>query len=198
MTNVPTQPVIWNGLSNGRYAVGYPPPTSAHTMPYLAKLAARVSASYLLVLALGALTTSAAQVSQRVTVVVPEVEQLQTSGGEVTLAFQTPAQGERFADVVDNSGTYALSVNTAGNKVTGVLDGTFAAGVTVSVALDAPAGATSLGPVPLATTPRDLVNDVSNVSARGLGMTYIASADETAQPNGAGQTQTVTYTITDQ
>ena len=167
-------------------------------MPYLAKLAARVSASLSLLLALGALAPAAAQASQRVTVVVPQVEQIQTSAGEVTLAFQAPREGERFDDVRDETGTYALTVNTAGNKVTGVLDGSFAEGVSVSVALDAPRGATSQGAVALETTPRDLVTDVSNVSERGLGMTYIASAAETVRPNGGGQTQTVTFTITDQ
>ena len=167
-------------------------------MPYLAKLAARISASLSLALALGALAPAAAQASQRVTIVVPEVEQIATSGGEVTLAFKTPRPGQPFDDVVDATGTYALSVNTAGNKVTGVLSGAYAEGVRLAVGLEAPAGARSHGRVELATVPRDLVGDVARVSARALGITYVASAEGQVRPNGAGETQTVTFTITDQ
>ena len=166
-------------------------------MPYLAKLAARISASLSLLLALGALAPAAAQASQRVTIVVPEVEQIQTSGGEVTLAFETPVAGQDLADVSATT-TYSLSVNTAGNKVTGELGSDYAEGLRLSATMEAPEGARSLGRVALATTPRDLVADVASVSATGLALEYVASADARAFANGTGESQTVTFTITDQ
>ena len=140
---------------------------------------------------------AAAQASQRVTIVIPQVRQIQTSPGAVSMVFQRPPAGGAFADV-DASGTYDLTVNTAGSKITGALDAPFADGVRLAVRLDAPTGATSHGRVELATEARDLVAGVGGVSASGLGMTYTASADASALPNGAGETHVVTYTITDQ
>lgn len=140
---------------------------------------------------------AAAQASQRVTIVVPQIERIQTSPGALSLVFQRPPAGEPFADV-DASGTYDLTVNTAGSKITGALDVPFADGIRLAVRLDAPSGASSLGPVELSTQPRTLVADLAPVAARGLGLTYTASAESSVGPNRAGESHVVTYTITDQ
>ena len=139
-----------------------------------------------------------AQASQRITIVVPEIERIETSVGALTLAFAKPPPGGTFVDVTDATGTYDVTVNTSGNKITAALDEPFADGVRLAVRLDAPPGATSLGRVELATEARNLVAGVGGVAASGLGMTYTASAESSAQPNGAGETHVVTYTITDQ
>ena len=109
-----------------------------------------------------------AQASHPLTIVVPEVERLSTSPDPVRLAFATPPPGEPFAD-----------------------------GIELAVRLEAPVGAASLGCVELQTEPRDLVADVAAVGETGLGIAYTASADVSTLPNGAGETRTVTYTVTD-
>lgn len=149
-------------------------------------------------LTLTASTASAQSASQDVTVVVPEVESLSVSSSALTLTFLAPEVGGSFADVTNATSTYSLTVNTAGNKITGVLDAAYATGITLAVSLAAPSGGASAGSTTLGTAAVDLVTGVSNVNASGLGITYTASADATALPNAAGETQTVTFTITGQ
>lgn len=152
----------------------------------------------LLAAALGIAAAADAQsAGHGITIVVPEVEELAVAPDPVRLAFAPPAPGAPFEDAVGAS-TYRVTVNTAGNKITGALDGPFAEGVRLSVRLEAPPGAASLGEVELGTAARDLVADVSAVGAVGLGMEYRASAEVTAAPNGPGETRTVIYTVTDQ
>ncbi|PAP76115.1 hypothetical protein [Rubrivirga marina] len=154
--------------------------------------------SLLLVVTLAAVGPVAAQASQEVTIVIPEVERIQVSAGTRTLAFVRPPEGGPFADVIDDAGSYDVTVNTSGNKITAALDAPFADGVRLSVRLEAPPGAVSHGRVELATEARDLVTGVGGVAAAELSMTYTASADPSALPNGAGETHVVTYTVTDQ
>ena len=150
-------------------------------------------------LALLLASPAAGQASHRVTLVVPAVKHLAVSADEVTLVFAAPVPGEPFADVVDASARYAVAVNTAGNKITGALDGPFPEGVRLAVRLAAPAGAASLGDVELGPDARDLVADVATVAASGLPVTYTASATEAAALDGPLRaSRRVTFTITDQ
>jgi hypothetical protein len=57
-------------------------------------------------------------------------------------------------------------------------------GLTLSLALAAPQGATSPGLVPLGATPVNVVTDVSRLSAANLPMTYELEADTGASASG--------------
>ena len=147
--------------------------------------------------ALIALPAAAQSADQTVTIVVPQVEQIAVADAAVTINFTAPTAGNAFADATATS-SYSITVNTTGNKITGQLDGDYASGISLAVALGAPSGATSANSVTLGSTSAvDLVSGVSTVSATGLGITYTASATAGVAPNGGGESQTVTYTITD-
>ena len=148
-------------------------------------------------MALVALPATAQTATQDVTVVVPEVESIAVGAGAVTLTFTTPTAGSAFTDATQTS-SYNITVNTEDNKITGLLDSDFATGITLSVKLAAPSGASSEDYVDLSTTAADLVTDVATVNATGLSIDYTASATSEALPNGPGETNTVTFTITDQ
>jgi len=133
-----------------------------------------------------------------VTLVIPEVESLAITSGPIRMTFATPPPGEPFEDVIDASATYSVSVNTADNKITGVLDADYGEGLRLAVRRAAPPGARSLGSVGLGVAARDLVADVSQVAASELTVAYTASVTGAAPPPGTQATRTVTYTVTDQ
>jgi hypothetical protein len=92
------------------------------------------------------------------------------------------------------SGTYSITTNGTGMKVTAEIDEAMPAGVVLTASRAAPAGATSAGAVTLSTTPQDAVTGVTQVSESGLDITYGLSATVTA--GIVSGNRTVTYTIT--
>ncbi len=153
----------------------------------------------LLALLLAAAPSAWAQTAtQDVTIIVEEIIEIAVSGN-VTLTIDAATAGQDPDDATDNSTTYDLTTNGAGKKITGVLGADYASGISLSIALAAPAGGgTSEGTQALGTTGVDLVTGVANLAETGLGITYTASVTGDAAPNtGAGETQTVTFTVTD-
>lgn len=96
---------------------------------------------------------------------------------------------------VTASGTYAVTTNETSRKITAQLNTNAPSGVTLSVSLAAPSGATSAGAVLLSTTPQDVVTGISTVNASGLNVTYSLTATAAAGVVAAGS-KTVTFTIT--
>ena len=125
-----------------------------------------------------------------VVVSVSEINELSLSSDAVTLTVGTGSS------VQDATTTYGVTTNGAGKKVTVALSLDYASGVSLSVASTAPAGATATARV-LGTTAQDLLTRITRVAVAGLTLTYTADADAGAAPNAAGETRTVTYTITD-
>lgn len=142
-----------------------------------------------------AFPAAAQTATQSVSVTVPEVELIDVASGSVSMTFTAPNAGDAFADATAQS-SYAITVNTTNNKITGVLDNDYATGVTLAVSLAAPAGASSQGSQDLSTTAVDLVTDVATINASSLSIDYTASATSEAEP--ATESNTVTFTITDQ
>lgn len=155
-----------------------------------------------LVLAALVAPTAAAQglatTTQDVTIVVEEVNQISVSA-PVTLTFDAATAGSDFDDVTNDGSTYAVTTNGESRKITGKLGAAFASGITLSVELEAPTGATAESAQPLpsgASEAVDLVSGISGVSESGLGITYTAAATAATASNGTGETQTVTFTVT--
>lgn len=144
------------------------------------------------VLAAASSVAVAQTATQDVTVVVQPTNAISVSGSAVSLTV--------FADnapVTDNSTTMDYSTNGTGLRITAALDVDYATGITLGVEITPGGGeGTTAGPVTLSTTAVDVVTGISNVNATAVPITYTATADATAAPNGAGETHTVTFTIT--
>lgn len=129
-----------------------------------------------------------------VTIVVPEFNLISVSGS-ITMTLSAPANaGDAPGDAVNSSGSFAVTTNaTTAKKITAALGGAYASGISLSANLTGLG--TSAGAVTLTTTAQDVVTALSNVAGSG-GITYTASATSAASPNGGGESQTVTYTLT--
>ena len=97
---------------------------------------------------------------------------------------------------VNSSTTYTIRAGKANKpqKISAVLSGAMPAGVTLTVQLTAPTGATSLGAVALDATVRDLVGNITNTTVETQTITYTLSATAAAGVI-APASRTVTFTV---
>ena len=117
-----------------------------------------------------------------------------TVSGSPSLIISTATAGSA-PDAVTAAGTYNITTNSnSARKITGALDSNMVAGVTLSVTLGAPTGA-SATKQPLTTAPVDLVTGISKLNETGKTITYELQATSAAGEVAAA-TKTVTYTIT--
>lgn len=146
-----------------------------------------------------AVTAPAAQTAtQNVTIVVDEINEIAVSGA-VTLTINSASAGSAPTADTDASSSYAVTTNSSAKKITGQLGSDYQSGITLQVALAAPTGAASAGAQTLSSGAAvDLVSSMETVSEGGLTITYTASATADAAPNGAGETEVVTFTVTDE
>jgi hypothetical protein len=94
---------------------------------------------------------------------------------------------------VTASASYAITTNEVGQKVTASIDSDMPSGVTLSVLLGEPTGASATQQV-LSTTAQDVLSGVSTLSESGLSIEYTLSATAAAGVVAA-DSRTVTYTI---
>ncbi len=137
--------------------------------------------------------------TQEVTITVPEINDIAVSGSP-TLTIVTPEAGALFADAVA-SGSWDITTNVpdpSTKKLTAVLDEVMPTGLTLQIAVTAPATGTS-GSVTyeatFGTAAADVVSAISAVSQSGMAIDYTLSADATATPGD--HSKQVTYTLTD-
>ncbi|HEX8392850.1 MAG TPA: hypothetical protein VF665_10880 [Longimicrobium sp.] len=154
----------------------------------------RIAAAFAVAAAALAATNASAQTAtQTVSYEVSAVNEIAVSGSpSLVISAATPGSGLTSATA---SGTYAITTNETGRKITASLDSNMPSGVTLSVNMAAPSGATSAGAVNLSTTAMDVVTGVSTVNQSGLSISYGLSATVAAGVVQAGN-RTVTYTIT--
>jgi hypothetical protein len=145
-------------------------------------------------LLVGVTSLAAAQAQQTVTFEVQAINEIAVSGDPAPLVITAATAGQQPASVSDNSTTYSITTNESGKSIQAALDAAMPPGLTLTIQLAAPTGASSVGPVDLTTTAQNLVTGVSTVAESGLGITYTLSATLSA---GAvpQQTRTVTLTI---
>jgi hypothetical protein len=136
---------------------------------------------------------SAQTATQTVSYEVAAVDQISVSGSP-SLVVNTATAGSGLTSATA-AGTYAVTTNGTNRKITASIDTNMPSGVTLSVSLGAPTGATSTGTVTLSTTAQDVVTGITTVNQSGLSVSYGLSADITAGVVAAGN-KTVTYTIT--
>lgn len=148
----------------------------------------------MLLLVGGAQATYAQTAIQRVTFQVTSVSRIAVSGTPQPLVVSTATPGQQPAPVVASGGTYSITTNETNRKITAAVDQDLPAGVTLEVALAAPAAATSVGSVALSTTGADVVTDIATVNATSLPITYRLIANTTVEMPSA-ETRVVTFTI---
>ncbi|HEU4628107.1 MAG TPA: hypothetical protein VFS08_00070 [Gemmatimonadaceae bacterium] len=138
--------------------------------------------------------TAAAQTgTQDVGYEVQAINQIALTGSP-SLAITAATAGSAPTTVTANA-TYAITTNETSRKITAQIESDMPSGVTLSVTLAAPTGATSAGAVTLGSTAQDVVTGISTLNESGLSVTYTLSATAAAGVVPAG-TRTVTYTIT--
>lgn len=145
---------------------------------------------FLLSSSLHAATTATATV----TYTIGSIDAITVSGNPGPLVVNSATAGSGPTSAVDASTTYAVTTNSTARRVTAALTTAMPTGVSLTVALQAPTGATSVGAVALTTAAQALVTGIANVAQGSLTVTYTLIATlAAAQVSGA--TNTVTYTI---
>jgi len=136
--------------------------------------------------------------TQNVTIVVAAIDVISVSAGTLTITINSATPGSAPDATNDATSTWALTTNNSTTtKITGSLGATYAAGISLDVNLQAPTSSgVSAGAVTLTTTDQDLVTGMSAQNEAGRTITYTASATTAVAPNGGGEVQTVTFTIT--
>lgn len=140
------------------------------------------------------MATTNLSLNHDVTVSVQEINAISVSGN-VVLNIAGATAGSSPNPDTDAASTYNVTVNAANRKLTGALDVVFSSGISLDLLLAAPLGGTAAVRTLDATT-QDLVTGFGNVAETGLAISYTASATTLAAPNGAGETRTVTLTLT--
>lgn len=139
-------------------------------------------------------TAAAQTATQSVSYEVQAISQISFSGSpSLVISAATAGSAPTSASA---SGSYAITTNESGKKITAQIDSNMPTGVTLTVSLAAAGGGMSEGAVVLSTTPVDAVTGISTVSQSGLAVGYQLSATVAAGVVPAGS-RTVTYTITD-
>lgn len=129
---------------------------------------------------------------------VSSAQTLSVSGSPPALVVSAAVAGSQPVAVPDASSTYTTSTLSilATKKITGQLSSNMPAGVTLTIALVAPSGASSNGTVTLDNTPRDLVVNISNLLPETNQITYVLSATVAAGVIPSSS-RTVTLTLVD-
>jgi hypothetical protein len=136
---------------------------------------------------------AAAQTTQVVTFQVNAINQIAFSGSP-SLLINTATAGSAPTSATANA-SWAVTTNQSGAKITASINSAMPAGLTLSVDLSAPAGATGAGSSALSTTAVDVVTGITKLAQGALGVTYTLDATPAAGVV-ASTTRTVTYTIT--
>lgn len=157
-----------------------------------------IPGGFLLCLALGGAfpTRSVAQTAATATVTyeVQEINEISVSADPGPLVVSNAAAGDSPGVAMDEQTTWTLTTNGSNKRITGLVDASMPAGVSLLVTLVAPDGASSTGEVALSPTAQTLVSQISEVHSAGLRVTYTLSATTQAGVIARDQ-RSVTFTI---
>ena len=153
--------------------------------------ASRILATVALLTAASAAQAQTA--TQNVTFQVNAINQIAVSGSpSLTINAATAGSAPTAATA---SGNWAVTTNQSNAKITAQLDSDMPAGLTLTVNLGAPTGASSVGATSLSSASVDLVTGISKKAEGSLSVGYSLSAT-TAAGVVSSTSRTVTYTIT--
>ena len=155
---------------------------------------ARRSAAALTLMIVSMAGTAAAQ-TQVVNFQVQGINQVAFTSTPVTLTITTAVAGSDPTPVSDASSVWAVSTNQTNAKISASISTAMPAGVTLSVALASPVGATNAGTVALTAVSQDLVTNITKLKASAQSVTYTLGATVAAGVI-LSSSRTVTYTLT--
>lgn len=155
---------------------------------------ARRSAAALALMIVSMAGTAAAQ-TQVVNFQVQGINQVAFTSTPVTLTITTAVAGSDPTPVSDASSVWAVTTNQTNAKISASISSVMPAGVTLSVALASPVGATNAGTVALTAVSQDLVTNITKLKASAQSVTYTLGATVAAGVI-ASSSRTVTYTLT--
>lgn len=136
---------------------------------------------------------SAQTANQIVTFQVDAINQIGFSGSP-SLVINAATAGSNPSDATAGA-SWAVTTNQNNAKITASIGSAMPAGLTLSVNLAAPGGATSAGAQSLSTTAIDVVTGITRLAQSALSVTYTLAATPAAGVVSS-TTRTVTYTIT--
>jgi DNA-binding response OmpR family regulator len=143
----------------------------------------------------GIAAVSAAQTAtQTVTFQVDAINQISVAGSP-SLNIIAGVAGGAPTSVTSTGNTWAVTTNQSNAKITASIASAMPSGLTLSVNLGAPAGASSAGSKTLGTSAVDVVTGITKLNATGLSMTYQLDATAAAGVVSSS-TRVVTYTVT--
>lgn len=155
----------------------------------------RLNAALLAALVTTVSAFAADSATQTVTFAVSAINELSVSGNPGALTVSTSTAGSAPDAVSDSATTYAITTNETNRKISAAIDTAMPAGVTLTVNLAAPTGATSVPAFALTATAQDAVTGISTLNESGKTITYGLSATSAAGVQ-ASDSRTVTLTIT--
>lgn len=117
------------------------------------------------------------------------------STNTLTLVVATALAGSAPFPVSDASTTYAVQSDTAGKKISAVLDAPLPPGMILEVEVAGPPGALSAGRVALSIAPQTVVYGVPAGQFSGLSINYYLTA-ATSAGVVPRELRSVTFTIT--
>ena len=153
--------------------------------------AARILATMALFTAASA--AQAQNATQNVTFQVNAINQIAVAGSP-SLTINTATAGSA-PTAATASATWAVTTNQSNAKITASLDSDMPAGLSLTVDLTAPTGASSAGATALSSASVDLVTGISKKAEAALPVGYSLSAT-TAAGVVSSTSRTVTFTIT--
>jgi len=128
--------------------------------------------------------------------VAARAQQLSVSGRPTALKITTATAGLPPNDALNSVTTYTVKgKNNRAYKIMVGLNANMPAGMTLTMAMVAPAGAVDDGVVTLSTTARELVGNITNTTNFTGAITYTLSATPAAGVV-TSQSRTVTLTLT--
>lgn len=117
------------------------------------------------------------------------------SGDPSPMTVQTATAGSQPDPVAESTTTYSVTTSASNQKIVARLESPMPAGVSLTVQLVAPPGASSVGAVTLTTTDQDVVGPIATPeTAAGLSVKYELSATVSAGPV-ATTTRTVVFSV---
>ena len=118
-----------------------------------------------------------------------------TLNGSPVFNVTSAVAGFEPAPLTSSGLTYFVkSKHPAGpTKITAQLDANMPAGTTLTLTMVPPFGSTSLGPVTLDVTPRNIITNLDHENGSTYGMTYVFTA--TVAAGVLSQSRTVTLTM---
>lgn len=144
-------------------------------------------------LALGAPAFAQSTATTTATFEVTAINEIALSGTAPVLTINAAVAGVAPTPATATQ-TYAVTTNENA-KISAALDTAMPEGLTLTAAMAAPTGATSLAAVALTTTGQDLVTGISKLNEADLSLTYGLAATSAAGVVTSSN-RVITYTIT--